>query len=133
MPEGRTDGIHRVVTKSAPARITSALAPPYHFFATSTLPCPYVEGQHERKLVVELFGRGAPDFYNALSRAGFRRSHSLAYRPACPACARCVPVRIPVADFIESRSRPVPSLPALSTLAPRRKRHGGDELRRLPR
>jgi len=104
MPEGRTDGIHRVVTKSAPARITSALAPPYHFFATSTLPCPYVEGQHERKLVVELFGRGAPDFYNALSRAGFRRSHSLAYRPACGSCARCVPVRIPVADFVESRS-----------------------------
>jgi leucyl-tRNA---protein transferase len=103
MPEGRM-AIHGVVTKPAPARITTALAPPHHFFATSTLPCPYVAGQRERKLVVELFGRGAAEFYNALSRAGFRRSHSLAYRPACPGCARCVPVRIPVADFIESRS-----------------------------
>lgn len=104
MPEGRSDGIPGVVSKAAPAQITTALAPPYHFFATSTLPCPYVEGQRERKLVVELSGRGSPDFYNALSRGGFRRSHSLAYRPACAECARCVPVRIPVADFIESRS-----------------------------
>ncbi|MGH7012839.1 MAG: arginyltransferase [Stellaceae bacterium] len=104
MPEGRSDGIPSVATKAAPARITAALAPPHHFFATSTLPCPYVEGQHERKLVVELFGQGATDFYNNLSRAGFRRSHSLAYRPACAGCARCVPVRIPVVDFVESRS-----------------------------
>ncbi|MDE2165487.1 MAG: arginyltransferase [Alphaproteobacteria bacterium] len=104
MPEGRTDAIRGVVTKSAPARITTALAPPHHFFATSTLPCPYVKGQRERKLVVELFGRNAPEFYNTLSRAGFRRSHSLAYRPACVDCARCVPVRIPVRDFVESRS-----------------------------
>lgn len=104
MPEGRTDGIQGVVTRSAPARVTAALAPPHHFFATSTLPCPYVDGQRERKLVVELFGRGAAEFYNGLSRAGFRRSHSLAYRPACAGCARCVPVRIPVADFAESRS-----------------------------
>lgn len=105
MPEGRNDGIaDGGVATTAPARLTSALAPPHHFFATSTMPCPYVEGQRERKLVVELFARGAPEFYNALSRAGFRRSHSLAYRPACPSCARCVPVRIPVADFIASRS-----------------------------
>lgn len=104
MPEGRSDGIPGVVTKAAPAHITTALAPPHHFFATSTLPCPYVDGQHERKLVVELFGHDAPDFYNNLSRAGFRRSHSLAYRPACVGCERCVPVRIPVAAFVESRS-----------------------------
>ena len=104
MPEGRSDGIPGAVSKTTPAHITTALAPPHHFFATGTLPCPYVEGQHERKLVVELFGNGAPDFYNNLSRAGFRRSHSLAYRPACADCGRCVPVRIPVAEFLESRS-----------------------------
>jgi len=44
------------------------------------------------------------EFYNALSRAGFRRSHHLAYRPACTQCHACVPVRIPVADFAPSRS-----------------------------
>ncbi len=104
MPEGRSHGGIGVITRAAPARIGATLAPAHQFFATSALPCPYVEGQRERKLVVELFGRGAAEFYNALSRAGFRRSHSLAYRPACAHCARCVPVRIPVADFVESRS-----------------------------
>ncbi|MGH6983496.1 MAG: arginyltransferase [Stellaceae bacterium] len=104
MPEGRSDSIPSDVSSTTPAHITTALAPPHHFFATGTLPCPYVEGQSERKLVVELFGHGAPDFYNNLSRAGFRRSHSLAYRPACAGCGRCVPVRIPVVEFLESRS-----------------------------
>ncbi|MGH7001129.1 MAG: hypothetical protein ACREEA_06450, partial [Stellaceae bacterium] len=104
MPEGHSNGVPGVVTRTTPARITTALAPPHHFFATGTLPCPYVEGQNERKLVVELFGHDAPDFYNNLSRAGFRRSHSLAYRPACVGCGQCVPVRIPVAEFLESRS-----------------------------
>jgi len=54
--------------------------------------------------VTELAGRQAAAFYNDLSRAGFRRSHHLAYRPACLGCNSCVPVRIPVAAFNESRS-----------------------------
>lgn len=79
--------------------------PPQHFFATGALSCPYIEGRVERKLVTELFGRGAPALYNELSRAGFRRSHGLAYRPACTGCGGCVPVRIPVDSFSESRSQ----------------------------
>jgi arginine-tRNA-protein transferase len=78
--------------------------PPQHFYRTASFPCPYVPGRFERKLVTELTGREALSFYNALSRAGFRRSHHLAYRPACVGCAACVPVRIPVADFQLSRS-----------------------------
>jgi arginyl-tRNA--protein-N-Asp/Glu arginylyltransferase len=39
-----------------------------------------------------------------LSRAGFRRSHSIAYRPACAGCQACVPVRIDIANFQASRS-----------------------------
>ena len=46
----------------------------------------------------------APGFYDALSRAGFRRSHRFAYRPACRACNACVPVRIAVERFAHSRS-----------------------------
>jgi arginine-tRNA-protein transferase len=78
--------------------------PLQHFYRTASLPCPYIAGRTERKLVTELAGREAATFYNDLSRAGFRRSHHLAYRPACIGCAACVPVRIPVADFVESRS-----------------------------
>ena len=74
------------------------------FFATAPVPCPYIPGRAERKLVVELAGRGAPIFYDELSRAGFRRSHRFAYRPACRLCSACVPVRIAVESFADTRS-----------------------------
>ena len=72
---------------------------PKLFMVTSELPCPYLPGRFERKLVTELTGAGAQDHYELLSRAGFRRSHSIAYRPACTGCSACVPVRIVVAEF----------------------------------
>jgi len=86
-------------------RTTDALIIPFQqFFATAAVPCPYVAGRDERKLIVELVGRGAPAFYDELSRAGFRRSHRFAYRPACRSCAACVPVRIAVERFAHTRS-----------------------------
>ncbi len=86
-------------------RTADALVIPFQqFFATAPLPCPYVPGRAERKLIVELTGRPAPAFYNELSRAGFRRSHRFAYRPACRSCAACVPVRIAVERFADTRS-----------------------------
>ena len=78
--------------------------PLQQFFATAAVPCPYVPGRAERKLIVELTGRAAASFYDDLSRAGFRRSHRFAYRPACRACSACVPVRIAVARFVHTRS-----------------------------
>jgi leucyl-tRNA---protein transferase len=61
-------------------------------------------GRAERKLIVELGGNGASLFYDDLSRAGFRRSHRFAYRPACRNCSSCVPVRIAVERFSDTRS-----------------------------
>lgn len=102
MPEGHGQGREaEKEQRTAPERLSVA---PQHFYRTAALPCPYLPGKAERKLVTELAGRHAPDFYNELSRAGFRRSHHLAYRPACIGCSSCIPVRIPVADFTESRS-----------------------------
>ncbi len=75
-----------------------------HFFATTPVPCPYLAGRVEQKLVVELAGDDAPDLFAELSRSGFRRSHGFAYRPACRDCKACLPVRIRVADFRPSRS-----------------------------
>src|SRR5271169_399043 len=74
------------------------------FFATSPVACPYLPGRAERKLIVELGGIGGAAFYDELSRAGFRRSHRYAYRPACRGCAACVPVRIAVDRFAHTRS-----------------------------
>jgi leucyl-tRNA---protein transferase len=96
----------RPAASSAASRAGSPTAPELfpQFFATASVPCPYVPGRAERKLIVELAGRSAPGFYDALSRAGFRRSHRFAYRPACRACEACVPVRIAVSRFAHSRS-----------------------------
>ncbi|MFZ3235052.1 MAG: arginyltransferase [Stellaceae bacterium] len=77
-------------------------APLLQFFATSPVACPYVPGRAERKLIVELDGTAA-FAYDDLSRAGFRRSHHFAYRPACRGCAACVPVRIAVHHFDDTR------------------------------
>jgi len=77
---------------------------PVDFMITAEVPCPYLPGRMERKLVTELKGDKAPALFNLLSHAGFRRSHNIAYRPACPGCNACVPVRIHAARFKPSRS-----------------------------
>jgi arginyl-tRNA--protein-N-Asp/Glu arginylyltransferase len=85
--------------------LSAWLTPLQHFYRTSALPCPYLPARVERKVITELAGRDARPLYDELSRAGFRRSHNLAYRPACPGCNGCVPVRVDAAAF-----RPGPSM-----------------------
>jgi leucyl-tRNA---protein transferase len=87
--------------RSAPRQV---VAPLHQFFATSPVTCPYLPDRAERKLIIELGGAEGADFYGELSRAGFRRSHRFAYRPACRVCTACVPVRIAVARFRHTRS-----------------------------
>jgi arginine-tRNA-protein transferase len=77
---------------------------PHFFFTTAPLPCPYIAGRLERKIVTELNGPDAESLHEALSRAGFRRSHSIAYTPACPGCSACIPVRIVVGDYRPGRT-----------------------------
>jgi arginyl-tRNA--protein-N-Asp/Glu arginylyltransferase len=77
---------------------------PQFFYTTAPLPCPYVAGRTERKVVTEITGAEAESMHDRLSRAGFRRSHNIAYAPVCPGCRSCVPIRIPVADFQPDRS-----------------------------
>jgi leucyl-tRNA---protein transferase len=88
----------------SPSARAAPVAPFRQFFATSPVACPYIVGRAERKLIVELGGSGAALFYDDLSRAGFRRSHHFAYRPACRGCSSCVPVRIAVDRFTHTRS-----------------------------
>jgi len=78
--------------------------PDRFFFGTRSLPCPYIAGQTERKVVTDLTGNNAEELYERLSRAGFRRSHNLAYRPACPTCNACIPARIAAHDFEMTKS-----------------------------
>ena len=76
---------------------------PQFFYTTAPLPCPYVSGRTERKVVTEITGPDADRLHDRLSRAGFRRSHNIAYAPVCPSCQACVPIRIPVATFLPDR------------------------------
>jgi len=77
---------------------------PQFFYTTAPLPCPYVPGRTERKVVTEITGADAEILHDRLSRAGFRRSHNIAYAPVCPNCQACVPIRIPVARFQPDRT-----------------------------
>jgi leucyl-tRNA---protein transferase len=74
------------------------------FYLTAPSPCPYLPGKEERKVFTHLVGDRAPELNDLLTHGGFRRSQSIAYRPACETCRACVSVRVVVADFRPSRN-----------------------------
>jgi leucyl-tRNA---protein transferase len=61
-------------------------------------------GREERKVFTHLVGERAPELNDLLTHGGFRRSQSIAYRPACETCRACVSVRVVVEDFRPTRS-----------------------------
>jgi len=74
------------------------------FYLTAPSPCPYLPGKEERKVFTHLVGERAPELNELLTHGGFRRSQSIAYRPACDNCRACVSVRVLVDEFQPSRS-----------------------------
>jgi arginine-tRNA-protein transferase len=74
------------------------------FHSTRARPCPYLHGRFERSVAAELDGAHAQDVYDTACQAGFRRSHGFIYRPACPDCEACVPVRVVVDRFRPRRT-----------------------------
>ena len=69
------------------------------FYLTAPSACPYLPGQHERKIFTHLVGKRAAALNDLLTQTGFRRSQTIAYRPACESCRACVSVRVLVDDF----------------------------------
>ncbi|WP_296598755.1 arginyltransferase [Phenylobacterium sp.] len=74
------------------------------FFLTAPSPCPYLPARFERKVFAHLPLSDGATVNDSLTQVGFRRSQNIAYRPACEACAACVSARIPVGDYVFSRS-----------------------------
>lgn len=74
------------------------------FFLTAPSPCPYLEGQFERKVFTHLVGDRAREMNDLLTQGGFRRSQNIAYRPACETCRACVSVRILAQEFLPTRN-----------------------------
>ena len=74
------------------------------FYVTAPSPCPYLPDREERKVFTELKGDDADALNEALSRVGFRRSQSVAYRPACDGCNACISMRVLAQEFKPNRS-----------------------------
>jgi arginyl-tRNA--protein-N-Asp/Glu arginylyltransferase len=74
------------------------------FYLTAPTACPYLPGRQERKVFTHLIGKRAGELNDVLTHGGFRRSQTIAYRPACDGCRACVSVRVLVDDFALSRN-----------------------------
>jgi arginyl-tRNA--protein-N-Asp/Glu arginylyltransferase len=79
--------------------VTSHPRDPPQFYLTAPSPCPYLDGRKERKVFTHIVGRRAREINEILTQGGFRRSQTIAYRPACEACRSCVSVRVLVEEF----------------------------------
>lgn len=66
--------------------------------------CPYLPGRLAANHYALPFTVDAR-LYQNLMDAGFRRSGDVFYRPNCPACQACLPIRVPVERFAASRSQ----------------------------
>jgi arginyl-tRNA--protein-N-Asp/Glu arginylyltransferase len=67
--------------------------------------CGYWPERVARDLVLDPVDPMLPALYGPALAMGFRRSGSHVYRPHCAACQACTPVRIPVQQFVPSRSQ----------------------------
>ncbi len=75
------------------------------FFLSTPHECSYLEDEVATTLLVDPRIQVAPEQYDSLVKRGFRRSGTLVYRPHCPNCQACVPVRIPVRAFKPNRAQ----------------------------
>ena len=74
-------------------------------FATYPHNCSYLPGEQATTLFVDPSTHIDSRIYSQLSQIGFRRSGPHLYRPHCVACNACVPARVNVEQFRESRSQ----------------------------
>ena len=87
--------------------MTRATAPPARlgFFLTPEHSCAYLTERVARTVFADPDAQPDKHAQTALAAHGFRRSGRFLYKPSCPSCSACVPVRIPVAGFAPSRSQ----------------------------
>ncbi len=65
--------------------------------------CSYLPDQQSQSWFVDPAAALTPALYSQLLAKGYRRSGEIVYRPACPECQACVPVRVPVSRFRPKR------------------------------
>lgn len=75
------------------------------FYLTPEHDCSYLPGQQAITLFADPSVTIKTPLYSQLIQYGFRRSGTHVYRPRCPTCNACIPIRIPVDNFKPSRSQ----------------------------
>ncbi len=65
-------------------------------------PCAYIANKQEQLLVIQEHNLDAA-LFDRLLALGFRRSGGSVYKPRCPSCNACLPIRIPVNRFRHSK------------------------------
>ncbi len=78
------------------------IRPPLRLRVTRTQPCAYLKDQVEQRLAGDI--SACPEEHDSLAEAGFRRVENWAYKPACPQCHACTPIRVACNDFVPSRN-----------------------------
>lgn len=72
---------------------------------TAEQDCSYLPGRVARSLVAAADPIMCTELYSRFVQIGFRRSGDTIYRPHCAACAACLPIRVPVAQFRPDRTQ----------------------------
>lgn len=75
------------------------------FYSTPVHDCSYLEDRQAITLFADPQAEIDNHIYSTLSQYGFRRSGRHIYRPACPTCSACIPVRLPTHEFRPDRSQ----------------------------
>lgn len=75
------------------------------FFSTEPQSCSYLPDREAVMLFADPNKVVDSDTYGRLIDYGFRRSGDNVYRPHCRSCTACVPVRIPVDEFVPNRAQ----------------------------
>jgi len=76
-----------------------------NFYATPPHECSYLSDREAVTLFADPRFQKSNGLYATLTNYGFRRSGEHLYRPRCPSCSACVPIRLPVAEFRPRRSQ----------------------------
>ena len=83
----------------------ATFTPPINFVYTQPMPCPYIDHKMERRLVTDISTTRGKKYHNILAEAGFRRSQHISYKPACPSCNACKPIRVVAKTFTRTKSQ----------------------------
>ena len=74
-------------------------------YTSAPYDCSYLPAEKARMQVLDPQATADTAIYAELIEQGFRRSGLSIYRPACPHCQRCLPLRVPVNRFTPNRSQ----------------------------